>query len=132
GGRVLDIFLWTIAVIVSLPGWLLAFAIIRSTRRARRQPLGEVPDELAEPPSDHDPALVAVLVGEGRPSHRAVAGTVLALADRGVVDIEEYGDRQRAGAARPRRIARERRAERRRRRPADLEAPSVVVARLRP
>jgi hypothetical protein len=92
-GRVLDVFLWTIAVIVSIPGWLLAIAVIRSTRRARRQPISEVPAELAEPPSDHDPALVAVLVGEGRPSRRAVAGTLLALADRGVVDIEEYGDK---------------------------------------
>lgn len=93
GGRVLDVILWSIAVIVSVPGWLLAFAIIRSTRKARRQPIGDVPDELPEPPSDHDPAQVAVLVGEGRPSRRAVAGTLLALADRGAVEIEEYGDK---------------------------------------
>ena len=93
GGRVVDIFLWTVAVIVSIPGWLLAFAIIRSTRKARRQPIGEVPDELPEPPSDHDPAQVAVLVGEGRPSRRAVAGMLLALADRGALEIEEYGDK---------------------------------------
>jgi hypothetical protein len=93
GGRVLDVILWTVAAIVALPGWLLAFVILRNTRRERRRPIAEVPDELAEPPSDHDPARIAVLVGEGRPNRRAIAGTMLELAHRGVLEIEEYGDR---------------------------------------
>jgi hypothetical protein len=89
----LDVVLWTLAVVIAVPGWLLAWVVWRSTRRADREPIGPVPEELPEPPSDHDAAQVAVLVGEGRPSRRAIAGTVLELADRGAITIEEYGER---------------------------------------
>jgi uncharacterized membrane protein len=54
-----------------------------------------VPRELPEPPGRDDPAVVGVVIGEGRPSGRAVAATVLGLADRGVIEIQEAGEKVR-------------------------------------
>src|SRR5687767_317942 len=89
----LDVVLWTVAAVIAIFGWLLAIAVARSTRRTDTEPDAPAPGELPEPPSDHDAAQVAVLVGDGRPNRRAIAGTVLELAHRGVLEIEEYGER---------------------------------------
>ncbi|MEX2458898.1 MAG: hypothetical protein WD770_07935, partial [Actinomycetota bacterium] len=42
-----------------------------------------------EPPSDHDPAVVAVLVSAGKPGPEAVAGAILALANRGDIEMQD-------------------------------------------
>jgi hypothetical protein len=59
----------------------------------RRHIVGKVPDHVSDPPTAADPAVVAVLEGEGHPARAAVAGTVLALAQRKALDLEAYGDR---------------------------------------
>jgi hypothetical protein len=59
----------------------------------RRRVVGDVADQLSDPPTAADPAVVSVLEGEGRPAREAVAGTVLALAHRKAIDIQAYGDR---------------------------------------
>lgn len=73
--------------------WLLVVKVLLVRFRDRRRVVGDVPKELVDPPSAADPAVVAVLEGEGRPARTAVAGTVLAMAARKVVDIRAYGDR---------------------------------------
>ena len=55
----------------------------------RRRILAKVPREVPEPPDDLDPALVALVGGEGRRLDRdAVAGTILDLARRRAVAID--------------------------------------------
>jgi len=61
--------------------------------RQRQQMVGDVPDHLSDPPTQADPAVVAVLEGEGRPARPAIAGTVLALAQRKALEIQKYGDK---------------------------------------
>lgn len=61
--------------------------------RQRRQVVGKVPDHVSDPPTGADPAVVAVLEGEGHPTRTAVAGTMLALAQRKELDLQAYGDR---------------------------------------
>ncbi len=73
--------------------WLLVVKALLIRLRDRRRVVGDVPKELSDPPSDADPAIVAVLEGEGRPAREAVAGTILAMAARKSVDIHAYGDR---------------------------------------
>ncbi len=73
--------------------WLLVVKVLLVRFRDRRRVVGDVPKELVDPPSAADPAVVAVLKGEGRPDRTAVAGTILAMAARKAVDIQAYGDR---------------------------------------
>jgi hypothetical protein len=93
-----DVLTYIIAAVVMVPIVLVALLVVfadTSSKAASDQVT--VPDELEEPPRDHpgddDPAIVAVVVGEGQPSSRAVAATVLGLADRGALDLTEHGDR---------------------------------------
>jgi hypothetical protein len=82
-----------IAAILVIPAW--AFFIVAMIRRlARRDDVtGDIPDEIEEPPSTHDPGVVAVVIGEGRPGARAIAGTVLQLAHRHELSVNEYGEK---------------------------------------
>lgn len=67
----------------------------RVAARERRQARSGVPATLPEPPGPEDPALVAVLVGEGRRIDPvAVAGTVLDLAHRGTLRLEGLDSRR--------------------------------------
>ena len=59
----------------------------------QRREVSDVPDELGQPPTGDDPAVVGVLWAQGKPDERAVAGTVLALAQRKAIAVEEYGER---------------------------------------
>jgi hypothetical protein len=91
-----DLSRWIItAVAFGLPAIFWSIVVIGLVRRLRerRKAVGDVPKHLSEPPTASDPAIVAVLDGEGTPSKRAVAGTILDLAGRKQVDVQEYGDK---------------------------------------
>lgn len=64
----------------------------RRLSRHRLEPKG-VPQYERELPSPDDPALVAALLGLSKMSPDGVAGTVLSLAERNAVTIEETGPR---------------------------------------
>ncbi|MCJ7439880.1 MAG: DUF2207 domain-containing protein [Acidimicrobiia bacterium] len=83
------------AVAFGLPAIFWAIVVVGLVRRLRerKRVVGNVPDHLSDPPTAVDPAIVAVLDGEGRPAKTAVAGTVLDLARREAIDLREYGDR---------------------------------------
>lgn len=88
-----DAILDVIAVLLVVPAWLFYARSLLRHARDRRAAADDVPHELAEPPGADDPAVVAVVVAEGKPSGRAVAATILGLADHKVIDILETGDR---------------------------------------
>jgi hypothetical protein len=88
-----DVILDVIAVLLVVPAWLFYARSLLRHAGDRRAAADDVPHELAEPPAADDPAVVAVVVSEGKPSGRAVAATVLGLADHEVIDIQETGDR---------------------------------------
>lgn len=75
--------------------WLFYGRFLVRRASARRHAALDVPRELPEPPGGGDPAVVGVVVGQGRPSGRAVAATVLGLADRGVIELQEAGEQVR-------------------------------------
>lgn len=74
-----------------VPGFLWLVVLVTLIGRLRRlaQPLPDTPRFEEEPPSEHDPALVNVLVTGGEPGTEAVAGTILSLAARGDVEIQD-------------------------------------------
>jgi hypothetical protein len=91
-----DLSRWIItAVAFGLPAIFWTIVVIGLVRRLRerKRAVGTVPTELSDPPTADDPAVVAVLDGEGRPAKEAVAGTILALAQRKAVDLQQYGDK---------------------------------------
>jgi hypothetical protein len=91
-----DLSRWIItAVAFCLPAIFWAIVLIGLLRRLqeRRKVVGDVPKHLSDPPTASDPAIVGVLDGEGTPSKRAVAGTILDLAKRKAVDVQENGDK---------------------------------------
>ena len=91
-----DLGRWILtAVAFGLPAIFWAIVIIGLVRRLRerKRVVGDVPDHLSDPPTAVDPAIVAVLDGEGRPARTAVAGTVLDLARRKAIDLQEFGDK---------------------------------------
>ena len=83
------------AVAFGLPAifWTIVLVGLVRRLRERKRVVGNVPDHLSDPPTAVDPAIVAVLDGEGRPAKTAVAGTVLDLARRTAIDLREYGDK---------------------------------------
>jgi hypothetical protein len=90
-----DVARWILtAVAFGLPAifWLGVGKGLLRRLRDRHRVVGKVPDHLSDPPTQADPAVVAVLAGEGHPARTAVAGTVLALAQRKAVDLQSYGD----------------------------------------
>ena len=82
------------AVAFGLPAIFWTIVVVGLVRRLRERTrvVGDVPEHLSDPPTAVDPAIVAVLDGEGRPARTAVAGTVLDLARRKAIDLREYGD----------------------------------------
>ena len=102
-----DVLTYVIAAVVMVPIVLVAVLVLFADRGGPDTADDvDVPDELDAPPSDDDPAVVAVVVGEGQPSSRAIAGTILDLAAHDSVDISEHGDRvvlSLPSGARPRR-----------------------------
>ena len=63
-----------------------------SDRRARERYQATFPDHVADPPDTLDPAVVGLLLADGRKLDQdAVAGTVLDLAHRRVISIDGYG-----------------------------------------
>ncbi|MCA1727551.1 MAG: DUF2207 domain-containing protein [Actinobacteria bacterium] len=60
---------------------------VRYRRLTQRPPEG--PEFEEEPPSAHDPGLVALLHAEGKPPRAAVAGAILHLAARGELDVQD-------------------------------------------
>ncbi len=83
------------AVAFGLPLIFWTFVVVGFVRRLRerKRVVGNVPEHLSDPPTAVDPAIVAVLDGEGSPAKHAVAGTVLDLARRKAIDVQEYGDK---------------------------------------
>jgi len=91
-----DLGRWIItAVAFGLPAifWLFVFKGFFARLRERRKIVHDVPETLADPPTQIDPAIVAVLEGEGHPDKDAVSGTILAMAQRKAVDVQQYGDK---------------------------------------
>lgn len=89
-----DLSRWIItAVAFGLPAifWTIVVIGLVNRLRERRRVVGKVPDQLSDPPTADDPAVVSVLNGEGRPAKEAVAGTILALAQRKALDVQQYG-----------------------------------------
>ena len=96
GGDFGNTILVFIAGLIIVPTLLITVVVLlrgSKRRRADDEAVAVVPRELPEPPTRDDAALVATVVGEGTASRRAVAGTVLELADRGVLDVQEYGSK---------------------------------------
>jgi len=91
-----DLSRWIVTgVAFGLPAIFWTIVAVGLVRRLheRRRVVGDVPRHLSDPPTAADPAIVAVLDGEGTPARRAVAGTILDLARRKELDVQEYGDR---------------------------------------
>ena len=87
---------WIVAgVAIGLPAIFLVRMVIHilAIKIAQRREVSDVPDELSQPPTADDPAVVGVLWAQGKPDERAVAGTMLGLAQRKAVSVEEYGER---------------------------------------
>lgn len=88
-----NILLTVVAALLVIPAWLLFIVVMLRRLRNRDDVTADVPDELPEPPSSHDPGVVATIMGDGTPDPRAVAGTVLELARRKAISIGEYGEK---------------------------------------
>jgi ABC-type multidrug transport system fused ATPase/permease subunit len=89
-----DTILTVVAIALAGPALILyVLSLLRHLYRARPDVTAGIPDELPEPPANHDPAIVGVLVGAGKPPRRSVAGTVLSLATRDALSINEYGEK---------------------------------------
>ena len=88
-----NVVLEIVAAFLVIPAWII-FVLVMVRRIVRHDDVtADIPTEIPEPPSTHDPGVVAVVLGDGRPGARAVAGTVLDLAARREVSVNEYGDR---------------------------------------
>jgi len=84
-----------LAVIILVPIWFFYLRSLVRAARTRRRAIADagVPDTLTEPPSQEDPAVVAVLLARGSVPAEAAAATTLAVAAAGWIDIQEVGDR---------------------------------------
>lgn len=88
-----SVILNVIAALLVVPAWFFYLRYLLRRSRERRAAAVDVPRELAEPPSNDDPAVVAVVLGSGKLSGRAIAATMLGLAEQRVIDIQEHGDK---------------------------------------
>ena len=87
-----DVILDVVAALLVIPVWTIMILVwIRKLFAPKPDVTQGIPDELPEPPGTEDPAVVAVVVGDGSPSQRAVAGTMLALAHHKAITINEFG-----------------------------------------
>ena len=84
-----------VAILLVVPAWFFFIRSLFRQSRVRRAATEGVPNELADPPSHLDPAVVSTVVGKGTPTSQAVAATVLGLALQSEIDIQEHGDRVR-------------------------------------
>lgn len=71
--------------------WTIVAVGLLRRLRDRRKVTADVPATSSDPPTDDDPAVVAVLDGEGRPAKEAVAGTILAIAHRKDLEVQQLG-----------------------------------------
>ncbi len=69
--------------------WLVVLGMALARLRRLSEPLPPLDDVEEEPPSDHDPAVVAAIVSSGKPGTEAVAGAILDLADRKAIEIHD-------------------------------------------
>jgi hypothetical protein len=69
--------------------WLVVLGMALARLRRLSEPLPPLDDVQEEPPSDHDPAVVAAIVASGKPGTEAVAGAILDLADRKAIEIQD-------------------------------------------
>lgn len=92
----IDVSRWVLtALAFGIPGifWLVVVKALLARLARRHRVAADIPNELSDPPTNTDPAVVAVLEGEGRPERAAVAGTILAMAHRKAIDLQKYGDK---------------------------------------
>ena len=68
GEDVGSVILWIVALLLVVPTWIIFIIVMVRRVREHRAPTRVVPDELPEPPSDEDVAVVATVVGEGKPA----------------------------------------------------------------
>lgn len=90
GGTILDLVAAGLAVLALIAFTATVVAALR--RGVDRLDDADGPTELRDRPSAHDPALVGLLVENGRPSPRIVGAMLLDLAEAKVVSIEEHGN----------------------------------------
>src|SRR6266508_2580000 len=77
-----------VGVEIAVPVLVVLWRLAR-TGAMRIRAAGGVPDQLADPPGDESPTVVALLAHEGHDiGSEAVAATILDLADRKVIDLE--------------------------------------------
>lgn len=89
GGRTI------VKVLFNVIGWgiagiaWLAVLFVGIFRRLRKPVVEGVPAFIETPPGPEDPAVVSALVGDGYAKPEGVAGSVLVLADKKVLDIQQ-------------------------------------------
>ncbi|MEX0663271.1 MAG: hypothetical protein WD598_00715 [Acidimicrobiia bacterium] len=88
-----NIIIEVIAWILVVPAWVIFILVMLRRITKREDVTADIPDEIPEPPSKHDAGVVAVVIGNGRPGARSVAGTILELAIRRDLSVNEFGDR---------------------------------------
>jgi hypothetical protein len=69
--------------------WLVVLGMAIARLRRLSEPLPPLEAYEAEPPSEHDPSVVAALMASGKPGTEAVAGSILDLADRKAIEIQD-------------------------------------------
>lgn len=89
--RVASGVLWAAMIVPGAFCWLML--VLKSLKRAatNRWEVRDVAHELREPPGNDDPAVVGVLIGDRHPPRSTVAGSLLMLAHRRVIEIQEAG-----------------------------------------
>ncbi|HUF82957.1 MAG TPA: hypothetical protein VMQ81_00030, partial [Acidimicrobiia bacterium] len=90
----LDAAEWLIfGLAVGIPGifWVRTALHLVAVKIRQRREVADVPDHVREPPTADDPGVVSAVVNEGNPEKEAVAGTMLAMAHRKAITIDEYG-----------------------------------------
>ncbi|HYU58607.1 MAG TPA: DUF2207 domain-containing protein [Actinomycetota bacterium] len=86
--EVFNLIIFAFAVAPALALWILV--LVRLVRRiTHRRPKLDLPKYEEQPPTNHDPAVVAALAAEGKLPPEAVAGAVLSLAERKRLDIQD-------------------------------------------
>jgi Predicted membrane protein (DUF2207) len=85
-----NLLIFALALIPPLVMWM--FVIARGFRLLFRRKPKVTEDILEHPPSEHDPAIVALLEGNGRVPEEAVAGSLLSLAEKGAIDFQDLGE----------------------------------------
>ena len=69
--------------------WIIVAVSLVNRARRRRLPVPDEPTYEDRPPSAHDPAMVALLMGDGEPGREAVSGAILRLAGRNEIELQD-------------------------------------------